>query len=323
MAKEERPAAPGLSRRRFGQLVGGGTAAVAAGALLGAEPAQALVPRAHGPVLTAGYSTWQQAVANAAHNLNKVVTGWGAPPGGWENNPDFVWTACGMSNFTIVRTVTGDTWNYIDANQAVDEIRRTRFYEYKADQQGPDKCIIELGNEPNIGCPDVWTYASLLSQTIDKIRTNFPGAKICSTALSPQNFNGQGDSRYPRNWLYNSAWRNAVAKCDFVGVHFYSNDGNFANQGAYNEMTYKEVLSIAAQQWPGKPVIATEYSIRNGWSRYDKGWNYANLIHFDGTVASNLWGATYYHIMTASSPDPGENVGSEGAVGYRDRLNRG
>src|SRR6476660_4830640 len=49
MAKEETPAAPGLSRRRFGQLVGGGTAAVAAGALLGAEPAQALVPRAHGP----------------------------------------------------------------------------------------------------------------------------------------------------------------------------------------------------------------------------------------------------------------------------------
>lgn len=203
--------------------------------------------------------------------------------------PDHAWTATGMCDFSIVRTHTGDTWSHIDPNTAVNEIRSSRLYEFKAIRKGADKCIIELGNEPNIGVNDVNGYASRMSQAIDAIRANFPGAKICSAALSPNNYGGNGDWRFPRTWLYDTNWRNAVARCAFVGVHFYSNDGNFANQGAYNEMTYTELLDISAQLWPNKPVIATEYSIRNGLGAWEKGRRYADLIHFNGTVRSNLW----------------------------------
>jgi hypothetical protein len=322
------PDRQGMSRRQLGRLVGGAAAAAAGlGGALGGAPAPAraaLVPRAHGPLLTSGFNTWEQANRNAAHNLGKVVTDWGAPGGSWAGNPDAAWSATGQTDFTIVRTGRqGDTWSNLDAGQAVNEIRASRLFEYKSIQKGADKCIIELGNEPNTGC-DVNAYAASLSATIDAVRNAFPGARICSSALSPNNFTGVGDSRNPRMWWNNANWVAAVRKCDFVGVHFYSNDGNFANQGAFNEMTYTEVLSWVGSKWPGKSAIATEYSIRNGWDPVSKGRAYANLIHFDGTVAGNLWGATYYHVQIDPwGVDVAENVGSDGAIGYRQRLNEG
>jgi hypothetical protein len=311
----------GLTRRNFGRLAVGTVAATGVAGLLGATPAAASpFYRAHGPLLTDGYQTWLDAISYEAANLAKVVTGWGLA-GGWAANPDFVWTACGASQYLIVRTVTGDTTSYVDPNQAVQEIQSSRFYEYKADRTGAGTCIVELGNEPNVGNLDPWTYGYNLSATVDRIRSSFPGALICGTALSPN----KGFA--PDNWYNNPNYRSAVAKCDFVGVHFYSNspDGGFANQGAYNELTYAETLQRAASIWPGKNVIATEYSIRTtGISAYDKGYKYANLIHFDDSVAGNLWGATYYHVQTnPGGTDPGENVGSDGARGYRARLNAG
>lgn len=310
----------GLTRRNFGRLVLGTAAATGVAGLVGAEPAAASpFYRAHGPLLTYGYQTWLNAISYEVANLAKVVTGWGLD-GGWNPNPDFVWTACGASQYLIVRTVTGDTTSYIDPNTTVAEIQSSRFYEYKMDQTGSGTCIIELGNEPNVGNLDPWTYGYNLSATVDAVRANFPGALVCGTALSPN----KGFS--PDNWYNNANYRSAVAKCDFVGVHFYSNspDGSFTDQGAYNELTYAETLSRAASIWPGKSVIGTEYSIRAGLAAYDKGYKYANLIHFDDSVAGNLWGATYYHVQTnPGGTDPGENVGSDGAQGYRARLSAG
>jgi hypothetical protein len=311
----------GLTRRNFGRLTLGTAAATGVAGLLSVAPAAAApYYRAHGPVLTDGYQTWLTAISNESANLGKVVTGWGLA-GGWNANPDYVWTACGATDFLIVRTVTGDTNAYIDPNQAVQEIQNSRFFEYKQIRSGAGKCIIELGNEPNIGVSDPWTYGYNLSATVDRIRSAFPGALVCGTALSPN----KGFS--PDNWYNNPNFRAAVAKCDFVGVHLYSNspDGNFANQGTYNELTYKETLQRAGSIWPGKNVIATEYSIRtSGISQYNKGYKYANLIHFDDTVAGNLWGATYYHVQTnPNGVDTNENVGSEGGRGYRARLSAG
>ncbi len=311
----------GLTRRNFGRLALGSVAATGVAGLLSATPAAAApFYRAHGPLLTDGYQTWLDAISFEAANLAKVVTGWGIP-GGWSANPDFVWTACGASEYLIVRTVTGDTSSYLDPNTAVQEIQASRFYEYKQDQSGSGKCIIELGNEPNVGSLDPWTYGYNLGAAVDQIRSAFPGALICGTALSPNK------SFSPDNWYSNPNYQAAVAKCDFVGVHFYSNpaDGSFTNQGGYNELTYAETLQRAASTWPGKNVIATEYSIRaTGIAPYDKGYKYANLVHFDDSVAGNLWGATYYHVQTnPGGTDPGENVGSDGARGYRARLSAG
>jgi hypothetical protein len=309
------------SRRAMGKLAAGAIAAAGVVSL----PGKALaVPhyRAHGPLLTDGYQTWLDAITNQSANLAKVVTGWGTPgPGPWANYRDHVWTAAGATNFLIVRTTTGDTDNVIDPNRAVAEIRDSRFFEYKSIRSGADKCIIELGNEPNIRVADPWVYGYNLGVTVDRIREAFPGAKICGTALSPN----KGTN--PDTWYANPNFVNAVAKCDFVGVHFYSNatDGSFANQGSWNELTYAETLSRCASKWPGKPVIATEYSIRTtALTPYQKGYKYGNFIHFDDSVAGNLWGATYYHVQTnPSGVDFNENVGSEGARGYRKRLSEG
>ncbi|HET9379218.1 MAG TPA: hypothetical protein VFP69_00085 [Streptomyces sp.] len=311
----------GLSRRTFGRLVIGGGAAAGIAATLGTTAAHAApYYRAHGPLLTYGYQTWLEAISYQGANLAKVVTGWGLY-GGWSANPDHVWTAAGASQYLIVRTTTGDTNSYIDPNTAVQEIRSSRFYEYKAIRSGAGNCIIELGNEPNVGRLDPWTYGYNLNATVDAVRSAFPGALICGTALSPN----KGFS--PDDWYNNPNYRTAVAKCDFVGVHFYCNssNGNFANQGAYNELTYAETLQRAAQWWPGKNAIATEYSIRGtSFSPYDKGYRYANLLHFDDSVAGNLWGATYYHVqIDGGGIDYGENVGSAGAQGYRARLSAG
>lgn len=313
-----------MSRRIFvARTAGAATVVGALGAAIGASPAAAAgVPRAHGPLLTAGYDTFLQAIGNQAANLCKVVTGWGSPPGGWNANPDHVWTACGATDYLIVRTQTGDTNAYIDANQASAQVAGSRFFEYKRIRSGAGKCVIGLGNEPNAGNNlDPWVYGSLLGQTVDRMRRDFPGALICGTALSPN----KGVN--PDTWYANPNYRAAVNKCDFVGVHFYSNaaNGGFTQQGSWNELTYAETLTRAASNWPGKPVIATEYSIRTtSISAYDKGYKYANLIHFDSTVRANLWGATYYHVQV----DPGgvdfaENVGSDGARGYRARLTAG
>jgi hypothetical protein len=312
----------GLSRRTLIRATGGAAAALGMGAYLGAgEPASAApFYRAHGPVLTDGYQTWLTAISNQSANLAKVVTGWGLA-GGWAANPDYVWTAAGATDYLIVRTVTGDTDKMIDANQAIAEIRNSRFFEYKSIRSGAAKCIIELGNEPNIAVSDIWGYGANLSTTVDRIRQEFPGVQICGTALSPNK------GVRPDDWYNNPNYQAAVAKCDFVGVHFYSNpsNGSFTNQGSYNELTYAETLQRAASKWPGKRVIGTEYSIRTtALSQYDKGYKYANLIHFDNTVAGNLWGATYYHVQTNPyGVDVNENVGSEGARGYRRRLSDG
>ncbi|GHJ15482.1 glycoside hydrolase 5 family protein [Micromonospora sp. AKA38] len=312
----------GLSRRSLIRLTGGAAAAVGVGAYLGAGQPASAAPfyRAHGPVLTDGYQTWLTAISNQSANLAKVVTGWGLA-GGWAANPDHVWTACGATDHLIVRTVTGDTNTMIDANNAVNEIRNSRFFEYKRIRSGAGKCIIELGNEPNIGVSDIWGYGWCLSATIDRIRAEFPGALICGTALSPNK------GVRPDDWYGNQNYRDAIAKCDFVGVHFYSNpsNGSFIEQGNVNELTYAETLQRAASIWPGKRVIGTEYSIRTtAISQYDKGYKYANLIHFDNSVAGNLWGATYYHVQTnPGGVDVNENVGSEGARGYRRRLSEG
>lgn len=321
-ANEEsaRNRAHGLTRRNFGKLAVGTAAATGVAGLLGATPAAAApFYRAHGPLLTDGYQTWLTAITNQGANLAKVVTGWGIA-GGWAANPDFVWTACGATNYLIVRTTTGDN-TYIDPNQAVQEIQSSQFYAFKQDQSGSGRCIIELGNEPNVGTLDPWTYGYNLSATVDRIRSAFPGALICGTALSPNK------SCNPDNWYNNPNYQSAVAKCDFVGVHFYSNSptGSFTQQGTYNELTYTETLQRAASKWPGKSVIATEYSIRGtGIAPYDKGYKYANLIHFDDSVAGSLWGATYYHVQTnPSGVDAAENVGSDGARGYRARLSAG
>ncbi|MQS07736.1 hypothetical protein [Streptomyces alkaliphilus] len=317
----EPDAGSGLTRRSLGRLAIGGAAAVGATAFLGATPAKAApYYRTHGPLLTYGYQTWLNAISNQGANLAKVVTGWGLD-GGWQSNPDHVWTAAGASQHLIVRTTTGDTNSYIDPNTAVQEIQSSRFYEYKAIRSGASNCIIELGNEPNVGWLDPWAYGYHLNATVDAVRSAFPGARICGTALSPnKGFN-------PDTWYNNPNYRSAVAKCDFVGVHFYCNspNGNFANQGAYNELTYAETLQRVAQHWPGKSAIVTEYSIRgNSLSWYDKGYKYADLMHFDTSVAGNLWGGTYYHVQTqANGIDYHENVGSVGAQGYRARLSAG
>jgi hypothetical protein len=324
----------GLSRRALMRLGGGAAAAVGLGSYLGlsAQPAAA-VPfyRAHGPLLTYGYHTWLQAIANQGANLAKVVTTWGLD-GGWAPNPDFVWTACGATEWLIVRTLTGDTGRYIYDHEAVAEIRSTRFYEFKAAQRGANRCIIELGNEPNAGGLDPWSYGWLLSVTIDRVRAEFPGALICGTALSPNKGASPGAATDPDAWYNNPNFQAAIRKCDFVGVHFYSNanDGNFRNQGSVNELNYFETFERTSRIWPGKPVIATEYSIRTtALSPYQKGYKYADLIHFDSRVGGNLWGATYYHVQTQrcddkkKCPDPHEDVGSEGGRGYRARLAAG
>ncbi|KOV84140.1 hypothetical protein [Nocardia sp. NRRL S-836] len=309
------------SRRAVGKLAAGALAAAGLASVPG-QAAAAPFYRAHGPLLTDGYQTWLDAITNQGANLAKVVTGWGMPGSGpWAGFPDHVWTACGATNFLIARTTTGDTDKVIDPNQAVAEIRDSRWFEYKRLRSGADRCIIELGNEPNIRVTDPWVYGYNLGVTIDRIRETFPGAKICGTALSPN----KGTN--PDTWYGNPNFVNAVAKCDFVGVHFYSNpdDGSFTRQGDWNELTYAETLSRAAAKWPGKPVIATEYSIRTTrLTPYQKGYRYGNLIHFDDSVAGNLWGATYYHVQTnPSGIDHHENVGSEGARGYRKRLSEG
>ncbi|GAA3452872.1 hypothetical protein [Dactylosporangium matsuzakiense] len=320
--KNDRPGG-GMTRRGLLRLTGAAAAAAGVGAYLGIDATPAAAKpfyRAHGPLLTSGYQTWLDAIHNQGANLAKVVTGWGLGSS-WSSAPDFVWTACGATDYLIVRTTTGDTTQMIDANQAIAEIRGSRFFEYKAARSGPGKCIIEIGNEPNAGGNDAWVYGANLSTTIDRLRTEFPGALICGTALSPN----KGVN--PDAWYNNDNYKAAVAKCDFVGVHFYSNDpnGSFTRQGDVNELTYAETLQRAAARWPGKPVIATEYSIREPrMTPHDKGYKYASLIHFDDSVAGNLWGATYYHVQTdPSGPDPNENVGSGGAVGYRERLNAG
>lgn len=310
-----------LTRRNFGRLALGTAAAAGTSALLGVTPAAASpYYRAHGPLLTNGYQTWLNAISYEGANLAKVVTGWGLS-GGWSANPDFVWTAAGACQYLIVRTVTGDTSTYIDPNTAVQEIQSSQFYAYKMDQSGSDTCIIELGNEPNAGNLDPWTYGYNLSATVDAVRSAFPGALVCGTALSPNN------SFSPDTWYNNANYRAAVAKCDFVGVHFYSNapNGSFTQQGTYNELTYAQTLQRVASIWPGKNAIGTEYSIRTtGITAYNKGYQYAGLINFDDSVPGNLWGATYYHVQTdPSGVDYAENVGSDGAQGYRARLTAG
>jgi hypothetical protein len=309
---------PELTRRQFSKLALAGAAATTFSAVssMGDRKARALVPRAHGPVLTDGYSEWEQSCRNTAHNLNKVVTGWGGP---WRESPDRVWTACTISDFTIVRTVTGDTRNGLDAAAAVAEIRDTRFFDLKRDAKGADKLIIEIGNEPNAGGQDVNAYASALGTTIDQLRANFPGARLCSTALSPN----KGTN--PMAWYDNRNWRNQVARCDFVGIHFYTNDpqGDFTKAGNYNELTLWETLSIVDARW-NIPAIATEYSIRGySLSQYDKGYRYADLIHFNQSLpgTDKLWGATYFHIMVnPQGPNPDENMGTEGPRGYGAKL---
>ncbi|MDX8052467.1 hypothetical protein SK571_24050 [Lentzea sp. BCCO 10_0798] len=309
------------SRRAIGKLAAGAVAAAGMASLPGRASA-APHYRAHGPLLTDGYQTWIDAINNQGANLAKVVTGWGMPGSGpWQNFPDHIWTAAGATNFLIVRTVTGDTDRMIDPNQAVAEIRDSRFFEFKRIRSGADKCIIELGNEPNIRVADPWAYGYNLSVTIDRIRETFPGAKICGTALSPNK------TTNPDTWYANPNFVDAIKKCDFVGVHFYSNadDGDFGAQGGWNELTYSETLSRCAQKWPGKPVIATEYSMRTTkLTPYQKGYKYGNFLHFDDSVASSLWGACYYHVQTnPGGIDFHENVGSEGARGYRKRLSEG
>jgi hypothetical protein len=306
-----------LTRRQFGKvaLAGTATAALSASQVWRAAPAHALVPRAHGPVLTNGYAEWERSVATAAHNLNKVVTGWGGP---WRESPDHVWSACTMADFTIVRTHTGDSHSLVDPNTAVAEIRDTRFYDYKAAAKGADKLIIEIGNEPNLGT-DVWQYAYNLGATIDALRNAFPGAKLCSPALSPNHgFNPQG-------WMDNPNWRAQVARCDFVGIHFYTNDpgGDFTRARDYGELNLWDTLGLVSQRW-GQPAIATEYSIRgSSLSPYDKGVKYAEVVHFNQSLpdTSRLWGATYFHVQMDPNGDPyQENVGADGAVGYAAKL---
>ena len=72
-------------------------------------------------------------------------------------------------------------------------------------------------------------------------------------------------------------------------------------------------------------MIATEYSMRTTrLTPYQKGYRYGNFLHFDDSVATSLWGACYYHVQTnPSGIDFHENVGSEGARGYRKRLAEG
>lgn len=310
---------PKLTRRQFSKLTLAGAAATTFSAVSGVRvrKAHSLIPRAHGPVLTAGYAEFEQACRIAAHNLNKVITGWGGP---WRESPDHVWTVCTLSDFTIVRTVTGDTGNPLNPDTAVQEIRETRFYDLKRDAKGADKLIIEIGNEPNAGNQDINTYTDNLRRTIDALQANFPGALLCSPALSPN----KGVN--PQAWYDNPNWRAQVNRCHFVGVHFYTNDpnGDFTKAGQYNEYTLWESLGLINQLWPGKYAIATEYSIRGmSLSQYDKGYKYADLIHFNNSVPGNLWGATYFHIMVdtdPNAPNPDENVGIEGARGYAKKL---
>ncbi len=60
-------------------------------------------------------------------------------------------------------------------------------------------------------------------------------------------------------WYENANWQVQVGRCDFVGVHFYTNDsgGDFRRAGEYNEMTLWETLSTVNGRWP-QPAIATE-----------------------------------------------------------------
>ncbi len=317
---KERLQMPKLTRRQFNKLTLATATAttISAANIMQARKAHGLVPRAHGPVLTSGFTEFEQSCRKAAHNLNKVVTGWGAP---WRESPDHVWTTCTISDFTIVRTQAGDITTDLNPEKALREIQETRFYDLKKDAKGADKLIIEIGNEPNAGKFEIGEYTKYLSQTIDKLQQNFPGAKLCSTALSPNKaFN-------PDGWYNNRDWRDQVNRCDFVGFHFYTNDpnGDFRNAGIYNEKTFLESLKDINKYWPGKNAIATEYSIRStnpekSLSAYDKGYKYAELVHFDAEIPSNLWGATYFHIEVTGDDPFDENVGTDGAAGYAAKL---
>ena len=298
-----------FSRRRFGVLAAGAGLAAAAAPLVTAGSASAAIDKYHGPLLTAGWEEFKQAVALGRHNLTKVVATWGAP---WDD-PDFQLALANLTPYTIVRTGTGDTDNVLDPGAVVNEIRP--FYQYSTQVRPADRLIIELGNEPNLhhGTDFIQPYADSLHASIDAVAANFPGVRICSPGIAPG-----GTSSY-HDWFWNQRYKDAVNRCDFVGFHFYG-------ATEFDPVVY-DIVGALTGHFPGKLWIATEYGLNYAYDgdptaqKQAKCRAYSDMIHRNGhpDIQNLLWGATYFHIDT-QSPDPlfqAYNVAPDGPAGYQ------
>jgi hypothetical protein len=308
----------GMSRRQFGRLAAGGAVAVAglagatvAGSRLVAsadETRAAATPRAtwreHGPVVTTGHEQVPAVVADGQHSIVKVVaTGWGAPGGGsWtDEQREQVLT---LTPHTIVRTLTGDSDNVLDAGAAIGELQP--WYDVAARIGKAERVVFELGNEPNIGLgPDAaGPYAAAVHAVADHKAAAGWAAKLCSPALSPNHVTQVG------LWWENAEWRAAVQRCDYVGWHLYGQD-SFTNTPG--EDGYQAGVGWLSRFFADKPWIATEYSLKaDGLSNQTQGQRYAELVHGATDIPANLWAATYFHLNVADLADK-ENVLDPGA----------
>jgi hypothetical protein len=263
------------------------------------------------------------------YNAVKVVTGWGLSTG-W--NAETRKRVLGMVPNVIVRTVSGDPsyarpvnplnepnkagagaayWDYDfpDPNRVEQEI--AEWYAIKPD------IMIELGNEPNVYNTDdefIWRWSYFLDEAIKKCRQVFPQAKIISPGFMM-------DPRGKISRFYEIA-KDTLAKCDYIGVHFYEYFAFKPDQAPATKGELREAIELHQKFFPNKQWYITEFGINDSQQvqRQHKGERYAKMLFANESwpiLPPNIVGAVYYHLAMKGDIHPEYHIFPEGDQSYQ------
>jgi D-sedoheptulose 7-phosphate isomerase len=273
----------------------------------------------------------EECIKAGEYDAVKVVTGWGLASG-W--NAETRARVLKMVPNVIVRTVSGDPsyarpfdpisgprpgaigphaqyWDYDfpDPNKVEQEI--AEWYSIRPD------IMIEIGNEPNVYNQDddfIWRWNYFLDQSIQRCRERFPQAKLISPGFMM-------DPRGKITRFYEIA-QQTLAKCDYIGVHFYEYYAFKPDQGPATKGELRDAIELHQRFFANKLWYVTEYGIHDTkqTAQAEKGRRYAALLHADEgypALPPNVAGAVYYHLAFKGDLHPEYHIFPEGDKQYK------
>jgi D-sedoheptulose 7-phosphate isomerase len=273
----------------------------------------------------------EECVRAGDYNAVKVVTGWGLASG-W--SPEARARVLKMVPNVIVRTVSGDP-SYARPFDSISGARpgaigpNAQYWDY--DFPDPNtveqeigewygirpNIMIEIGNEPNVYNQDddfIWRWNYFLDQAIQRCRERFPQAKLISPGFMM-------DPRGKIARFYEIAHQ-TIAKCDYIGVHFYEYYAFKPDQGPVTKGELRDAVALHQRFFNHKQWYVTEYGINDSTqtAQSEKGRRYAALVHAgEGFPAlpPNVVGAVYYHLACKGDLHPEYHIFPEGDRQYK------
>lgn len=212
------------------------------------------MPALFGPVLTnaAKLDNFLDYYRAGRFSAAKVVTGWGVEQGGWSlSNKQRILQAVPR---LVVRSTAGDPSNRGALWHLHSDTVAQEFHEWV--QLRPN-IWLELGNEPDVVWEQqgkdeslIWIYRWWLDETIQRLRVEFPQAKLISPSVRV------GVPGWER---WTEVMADVMSKCDTVSIHLYGWNRIIGD----GKGEYAAAKPLYDRLFPGKSVAVTELGIHH------------------------------------------------------------